>query len=389
MIRIAIVCHASIGGSGLVATELGLALAERGHEVHFIAQKRPFKLPEGHKNLFFHPVAPIEYPLFNDPLYLFALTAKLTEVIEHYRLDLVHVHYAIPHTLAAHLAQKLCAHAVPVITTLHGTDATVVGLDPNLRRLNEYGLQHSDALTTVSHHHAAHIQNHFDLQAPIEVIYNFIDTQQFSPNRADIAVRRKLACDEEKILMHVSNFRPAKNTQAVVAAFAKVLEVVPSRLVLVGSGPDVEPLKRECERLGIAASVSFLGDITHVEALLAHADCVIQPSVHESFGMVLLEAMASGVPVVASTEGGIPEVVIEGETGLLAPFDDHRAQALAVLKIFQDAPLQQRLGAAGRKRAEQYFSTATQVRCYLDCYRRVLAQWQKKHAQRSASFRSV
>lgn len=366
--RIGIVCHPSIGGSGLVATQLGLGIAKQGHEVHFISRTRPFKLLEDLDNVHFHSVEAIHYPLFTDPLYTFALTAKIVEVAEQYQLDVVHAHYSIPHSLCAYLACEISQHKFPTITTIHGTDVTVIGQDKPLYPLNQFSINKSDKVTTVSAFQSEYIKQNFEISNPIEVIHNFIDLAVFTPDNASTDVRRTLAGDDEKIIMHVSNFRAIKNTQAVVHAFNIVQQQLDARLVLLGSGPDVDGLKVECRRLGIIDKVSFLGDVTHVESYLANADCVIQPSYKESFSLVVLEAMASAVPTVTSNVDGIPEVMQDGVTGLMTEPDNIEQLAAHTVTILSDDHLQQTMGQAGRLRAAQLFNPEEKIAQYLATY---------------------
>ncbi|MGS0824873.1 N-acetyl-alpha-D-glucosaminyl L-malate synthase BshA [Shewanella sp. 0m-8] len=366
--RIGIVCHPSIGGSGLVATELGLGLAKLGHEVHFISSVRPFKLIEDSECLFFHSVEAINYPLFSDPLYTFALTAKIVEVVEQFKLDVVHAHYSIPHSLCAYLAGEITEHKFPTITTIHGTDVTIVGQDKPLYPLNRFSIHKSSKVTTVSSYQRNYIYSHFDKSKSIDVIHNFIDLDVFSPKFADINVRRQLARDDEKIVMHVSNFRPLKNSDTVIRSFHMLLRKVKARLVLLGSGPDIDGIKQQCEKLGILKHVVFVGDVTHVEHYLPNADCMIQPSYRESFSMVLLEAMACGVPTVSSNVDGVPEVVDNGKTGFMFDPNDALGMAKAMEGILTEPHTQQNLGKAGRARAAKLFNPEEKILQYLKCY---------------------
>ncbi|ABV86565.1 N-acetyl-alpha-D-glucosaminyl L-malate synthase BshA [Shewanella pealeana] len=374
--RIGIVCHPSIGGSGLVATELGLGLAKLGHEVHFISSVRPFKLIEDSDRLFFHSVEAINYPLFSDPLYTFALTAKIIEVVEQFKLDVVHAHYSIPHSLCAYLAGEITTHKFPTVTTIHGTDVTIVGQDKPLYPLNRFSIHKSTRVTTVSNFQRNYIYSHFDKTKPIEVIHNFIDLTVFSPELADIDVRRKMAKDDEKIVMHVSNFRALKNSDTVIRSFHLLRRKVKARLVLLGSGPDIDNIKLQCEKLGILKYVTFMGDVTHVEHYLPNADCMIQPSYRESFSMVLLEAMACGVPTVSSNVDGIPEVVDEGQSGFMFDPDDAIAMAKSMGQILLDPELQKQMGRAGRLRAAKLFNPERKVEQYIACYREAIQDCQ-------------
>ncbi|WP_394131484.1 N-acetyl-alpha-D-glucosaminyl L-malate synthase BshA [Shewanella maritima] len=373
-LRIGIVCHPSIGGSGLVATQLGLGLAKFGHEVHIIAHKRPFKLPQDVPNIAFHCVDEVNYPLFEGPLHTYSLTAKIVEVVEQHQLDIVHAHYAIPHSLCAHLASNVANYPFPIVTTVHGTDVSVVGQDDAIKRLNTYSMNQSALLTTVSEFQRQYMLQEFDIQQPINVVHNFIDADDFTPDLQDETLRRTLAQDNEKILMHVSNFRPLKNTSTVVNAFSQLTCSLPVKLVLVGDGPDIDKTKQQCQQLGILDRVTFTGSVNKVERYIANADCLIQPSFIESFCMVILEAMSCAVPTVSSNVDGIPEVVDEGVTGYLFPPEDAKSMAASISHIFSDNSIQQRLGQAGRERAMTHFNSDNKIKQYLDCYQQALAR---------------
>ncbi|WP_285164560.1 N-acetyl-alpha-D-glucosaminyl L-malate synthase BshA [Shewanella goraebulensis] len=370
---IGIVCHPSIGGSGLVATQLGIGLANLGHEVHFIAHKRPFKLINQHENIYFHEVDEVNYPLFEGPLHTYSLTAKIVEVVEQYQLDLVHAHYSIPHSLCAFLASNICKYSFPIVTTIHGTDVTIVGQDDAIKRLNTFSMNQSTLITTVSNFQRQYIQQEFEVNQPINVVHNFIDTDDFTPALIDKTLRQSLAADDEKILMHVSNFRALKNTQTVVNAFSQLSCDEKVRLVLVGSGPDIDKIRTQCQQLNILDKVTFTGSVKNVERFIANADCLIQPSYRESFCMVILEAMACGVPTVSSNVDGIPEVVDEGVTGFMLPPEDANGMAVAISHILANSDYQHQLGQAGRERAMSQFNTEVKINQYLDCYHQTLA----------------
>ncbi len=370
--RIGIVCYPSIGGSGLVATQLGIALAEREHEVHFISYTTPFKLNHFQRNIQFHAVDPINYPLFHQTLYTFSLTAKIIEVVNDFGLDIVHAHYSIPHSLCAHLAREISGKPFRILTTLHGTDVTIVGQDRPLFPINKYAIEQSDLVTTVSRFQRDHTYHALGIQKPIEVIYNFVDPEAFQPRSTQ---ERCLASRDERVIMHVSNFREAKNPLGVIATFHLVQQQVPAaRLVLVGEGPQLTLIKNRCRELAICQKVTFLGSVDNVEKVLPMADCVLQPSYQESFGMVLLEAMACGVPTVSSNVGGIPEVVDHGHTGYYADPDDHQTMANHIVSICQSPELQRQMGDQGRERATTLFHQDTIVPQYLAAYERLLAE---------------
>ncbi len=370
-LRIGIICYPSIGGSGLVATELGKELAGLGHEVHFISYSVPFKLSAYHSNIFFHSVDPINYPLFNQTLYTFSLTAKIVDVVTEYDLDIIHAHYSIPHSLCAHLAREVCSKDIKIITTLHGTDVTLFGRNEPLFSLNKYSIEKSDRVTTVSQYQKDHTIREFNIVQDIDVIHNFVDTETFKPNGC--GNRSCLAARDEKIIMHVSNFRTVKNPQGVIKTFYRVLQQkVKARLVLVGDGPGIGEIKGLCKHYGICDSVSFLGKLDDVETVLSLADCVFQPSFLESFGMVLLEAMACAVPTVSSNVDGIPEVVVEGKSGYMAAPEDVDTLAERIVKICESDTLAAELGAFGRARAIECFSPGEMVGRYVRCYENVL-----------------
>lgn len=369
--KIGIVCYPSIGGSGLIATSLGLKLAELGHEVHFISYDIPFKLKQFTRNVIFHSVDPINYPLFGQSLYTFSLTAKIIEVAEEYELDIVHAHYSLPHSLCAHLAREISSRDFRIVTTLHGTDVTIVGQHRPLYPINRYGIQQSDAITTVSHFQRQHTLRHFHISRDIEVIYNFIDPEVFQPHPE--MTTPGFADPDDFIIMHISNFREPKNPRALVEAFNLAVRRQPRcLLVLVGDGPEVTTIRTRVVELGIASRVRHLGKVDNVETVLPYAHCVFLPSLHESFGMVLLEAMACAIPTVSSNVDGIPEVVVARETGLLASPDDYAALADCLVELCCDTDLCQAFGEAGRKRALDCFSVDRMIPRYLAVYQRLL-----------------
>lgn len=286
----------------------------------------------------------------------------------------MHAHYSIPHSLCMHLAREISDGDYCTITTIHGTDSTLLGQDKPLFPLNRFSINQSDVVTTVSHYQRQKIREGFGLEREIEVIHNFIDPESFRPELATLETHRTLAPDDEKIIMHVSNFREPKNTKGVVGTFAIAAEKLKARLVLVGDGPDTDEVKSLCHQLKVSNWVKFMGKINHVEALIPNADCILQPSHIDSFGMAALEAMASGVPAVTSNRDGIPEVVKHGETGYTADPDDHHALANYLVAVCSDQNLQDNLGKNGRKRAIEHFLWARQVDRYLACYQRCLDQ---------------
>ncbi len=339
--RIGIVCYPTYGGSGVLATELGKALAGKGHLVHFITYQQPVRLNGFHPNIFYHEVRVPSYPLFDYPPYESALSSTLVDVVLNHDLDLLHVHYAIPHASTAYLAKQILlkhGRRVPVITTLHGTDITLVGRDKTYEPVVTFSINASDAITAVSRNLRDETYKSFAIEKDIRVIYNFVDTKRFTRHR-----RNECGCTiaphEEKILVHVSNFRRVKRVRDVMLIFEKVHAVIPSKLMLIGDGPDrplIESLSRE---LGVHHDVRFVGKQEQLEEVMACADLFLLPSEYESFGLAALEAMASEVPVISSDAGGLPEINIEGKTGFLAPVGDVDTMAAGALRLLQDGAL--------------------------------------------------
>jgi N-acetyl-alpha-D-glucosaminyl L-malate synthase BshA len=373
-LKIGIVCYPSLGGSGVVATELGKSLARLGSEVHFITTSHPARLSGYDERVYFHKVVSEEYPLFGQYTpYALSLAAKIREVAEQYALDLVHVHYAIPHATSAFLAKEMLKPArLPTVTTLHGTDITLVGIMPSYYEITRFSIEKSDAVTTVSEFLKNETIREFRIEHPIDVIHNFVDTEVFRPQDTSPA-RCRLAKDGERILMHVSNFRKVKNLPVLIQVFHEVQKSIPCRLVLVGDGPEREAAERLAQSLGILKSVSFLGDQEDVADILPMADVFLLPSQHESFGLAALEAMSCGVPVVGSRIGGLPEVIEHEKTGFLCDPNDVDCMKAIVLGLLKNEPLRQQIGQAARERAQRLFNRDRIVAQYVDAYERVLA----------------
>jgi N-acetyl-alpha-D-glucosaminyl L-malate synthase BshA len=336
--KIGITCYPTYGGSGAVATELGIALAQRGHEIHFITYQQPFRLPSFLPRIFFHEVDVGRYPLFEYPPYDLALAVRMHQVVLAHELDLLHVHYAIPHATSAWIAREMLTNTRPdikVLTTLHGTDITIVGQDPSFFAITKFSIEKSDGLTAVSQYLRTETQNAFGCTGcRIEVIPNFIDPRVY--DRARYTPQLKEQANGRKVLIHVSNFRPVKRVKDVVGIYARVAKAIPSVLVMVGDGPDRVEAELEARRLGLADSVYFLGKLESVAPLLASADLFLLPTQSESFGLSALEALATGVPVIGSRAGGLPEVVRDGETGALCPVGDVEGMARAAIGLLQD-----------------------------------------------------
>ena len=335
--RIGIVCYPTFGGSGVLATELGKALARKGHQVHFIAYQQPVRLDGFFPNIFYHEVQVPAYPLFDYPPYETALASTMVHVINNNNLDLLHVHYAIPHASAAYMAKKILekeGKTIPVITTLHGTDITLVGKDKTYAPVVAFSINQSDAITAVSNNLRDETYKTFTIEKEIEVIYNFVDVHRFSRKPID-AFKKVIAPNGERILMHASNFRKIKRVQDVVQIFANVTKEVPGKLLFVGDGPERSTAEDLAMELGISDDVRFVGKQEQMEDILAIADLFLLTSEYESFGLAALEAMAAGVPVVSTNAGGLSEINISGQTGYLADVGDVATmsqQALSILK---------------------------------------------------------
>lgn len=358
--KIGITCYPVYGGSGVVATELGKALAARGHQVHFIAYSMPFRLAHVTEKIFFHEVSLNPYPLFEYPPYSLALTSKMVDVARYEQLDLLHMHYAIPHATSAVLARAILAKEgihVPVVTTLHGTDITIVGQDPSFAPVVNYSINESDGVTAVSDYLRRETLERFNLERPVEVIPNFIDTRRF--RRLNKHHFKQVLCPNgEKVIVHVSNFRPVKRTTDVVEVFHRLRERgLNIKLLLVGDGPDRAQAQRLAVELGVADDTRFLGKQDPVEEILSIADVFMIPSGSETFGLAALEAMACEVPVVASDVGGLPELVVDGDTGFLCPLGDIDAFAERAYALLTDEALHTRMAQAGRARAVDVFDT--------------------------------
>jgi L-malate glycosyltransferase len=336
--KIGIVCYPTYGGSGVVATELGKSLSQRGHQVHFISYKQPARLDFFTGNIFFHEVYVSHYPLFDFPPYETALTSRLVDVVKHEKLDVLHVHYAIPHASAAVMAKAILAAEgihIPIVTTLHGTDITLVGKDKSFEPVVSYSLNQSDGVTAVSESLKQDTYEHFKVTRDIEVIPNFIDFERFSKQSKE-HFKKAVASNGQKVLVHTSNFRKVKRVEDVVRVFGKVREKIDAKLLLVGDGPERQNIEQLCRDLDLCDAISFLGKQDAVEEVLSIADLFLMPSETESFGLAALEAMACEVPVIASNAGGIPELVVDGKTGFMCNVGDVEAMAEKSIYILSD-----------------------------------------------------
>jgi N-acetyl-alpha-D-glucosaminyl L-malate synthase BshA len=377
--RIGITCYPTYGGSGVVATELGIELAALGHQVHFISYSQPFRLTGRDEGIFYHEVPVSSYPLFEFPPYDLALASRMAEVAEFYRLDLLHVHYAIPHSVSALLARQMLAakgRRLPFVTTLHGTDITLVGLDRSYLPITRYAIQESDGVTSISEYLKQKTVEDFGVTRGIEVIANFVNCDVYAPIKDETLraeARKRLADPNEAILMHLSNFRPVKRVVDVVRIFAQVVREIPARLVLVGDGPDRSAAEWLAHDLGIQSKIHFMGKQERVNELLPLADILLMPSELESFGLAALEAMACKVPSIATRVGGVPELIDDGETGLLYTVGDIDAMASGALGLLQDRDRLEAMRDAGRRTAQTRFCSTLVVPHYVRYYEQVLA----------------
>jgi N-acetyl-alpha-D-glucosaminyl L-malate synthase BshA len=376
--KIGITCYPTYGGSGVVATELGIELAAAGHQVHFIAYSQPFRLRGREQDIAFHEVSVSNYPLFEYPPYDLALATRMAEVAAYCELDLLHVHYAIPHSISAFLAREMLARdgkRLPFITTLHGTDITLVGLDHSYLPTTRFGINQSDGVTAISNYLREKTIQEFHPERAIEVIPNFVNCDVYMPLSAEqrAAGRARYAADGEKILVHLSNFRPVKRTADVVRIFSRVARELPARLLMIGDGPDRSAAEWIAHSKGIQDRVHFLGKLDNVSEVLPLADLLLLPSELESFGLVALEAMACRVPTIATRVGGVPELIEEGVTGRLFPVGDVDAMAAAAVELLRDGDRYQAMADAARRTARARYCATKILPLYEQFYERVLS----------------
>jgi N-acetyl-alpha-D-glucosaminyl L-malate synthase BshA len=376
--KIGITCYPTYGGSGVVATELGIELAARGHEVHFITSSPPFRLTGREANIFFHEVAVYQYPLFEHPPYDLALATRMAEVAEFYALDLLHVHYAIPHSVSALLARQMLAARgkhLPFITTLHGTDITLVGLDRSYLPITRFGIMQSDGVTAISSYLRDRTREAFDIQSEIEVIRNFVNCDVYVRNPDLVAAMRpRFAEKQEKLIVHLSNFRPVKRVTDVVEVFGRIAKEIPARLMLIGDGPDRSAAEYLAHRLGVFNQVLFLGKQDNVNELLPLADLMLMPSEMESFGLAALEAMACGVPTIATNVGGVSELIDDGVTGRLFPVGDIEGMSAAAIALLSDRTDLSTMAHAARRTAQDRFCATRIIPLYEEYYQRVITR---------------
>jgi N-acetyl-alpha-D-glucosaminyl L-malate synthase BshA len=370
-LKIGITCYPTLGGSGVVATELGKLLAEKGHEIHFITHSIPFRLGKFHRNIFYHEVEVNDYYVFRYPPYDISLASKMAQVANMQQLDLLHVHYAVPHAICSYLAKQMVKTGLKTVTTLHGTDITVLGQDESLKDLIRLAINQSDAVTAVSNDLIRETIELLDITRPIDLTYNFVDKRIYNPRECS-TLRNEFARPEEKVLMHISNFRPVKRVGDVIDVFDRVSKRIPAKLLLVGEGPELSKIQWKINAMGLADRVHFLGKQDDVAHVISVADLMLLPSEKESFGLVALEAMACGVPTIGSQAGGIPELVTHGETGYLSPIGDTSDMALHALKLLENPLLYQSFREACLNRARTIFCDGRITREYEKIYYRVL-----------------
>jgi len=373
--RIGMVCYPTYGGSGVVATELGKALADRGHQVHFVSNSLPARLDVFRENLYFHEVSMVHYPLFEHSPYVLALTGKLVEVVREQKMDLLHVHYAIPHATAAHLAREILAGQgirVKVITTLHGTDITLVGKDPNYAPVVSFAIQQSDAVTAVSDFLRDETHRYFDCRKKVITVPNFVDLHRFTPSVRP-GLRERFCPAGHRLLIHVSNFRRVKRIDRVVEWFHRISDQVPSSLLMVGDGPELPRAEQSVREGGLTGKVHFIGRQDPVESLFGVSDLLLLPSETESFGLAALEAMACGVPVMSSDAGGLPELIEDGRCGILVPENGQEQGIQKAVALLSNAAMLEQFRQASIRRASD-FSLDRVLPLYEALYRKVLEE---------------
>lgn len=370
--KIGITCYPTVGGSGVVATELGKALAEKGHDIHFITSSLPFRLDEQKANIYFHEVEVNQYSVFRYPPYDLALASKMADVINRENLDILHVHYAIPHAISAYLAKEMTDRDVKVVTTLHGTDITVLGYDPSLSDIIRFGIEKSDVVTAVSDDLIRQTNELLDINKPVETVYNFVDHRIYYPREVPELKAKLGISPDSKVLSHVSNFRKVKRVGDVVRVLAKVREQTDAVLLLIGEGPELKVISRLVSELGLTDYVHFLGNQKRIAELLSISDVSLLLSEKESFGLVILEAMACGVPVVGTDIGGIPEVIEDGVSGAICPVADIAAASEKTLRILQNSDLRKSMSKAAVKRATETFHQERIVSDYEAIYEKAL-----------------
>ncbi|OKL37970.1 N-acetyl-alpha-D-glucosaminyl L-malate synthase BshA [Domibacillus mangrovi] len=374
-LNIGITCYPTVGGSGVVATELGKLLAEKGHNIHFITSAVPFRLNRMYHNIYFHQVDVNQYSVFQYPPYDIALASKMADVIEREKLDILHVHYAIPHAVCAILGKQMAKSNVKIVTTLHGTDITVLGSDSSLTQAIKFGIEQSDAVTAVSHSLVSQTKELIAPEKYIETVHNFIDERVYRPIKSIYHLKQEYGIeDDEKVIIHVSNFRPVKRVTDVVNVFARIVETMPAKLLLVGDGPEMTAVCRLVQELGIEGRVLYLGKQDNLAELYAISDLKLLLSEKESFGLVALEAMACGVPCIGTNVGGIPEVIDDGKNGFVCPVGDIEAISEAAIALLTDQWLYEKVKNEAIETVKTRFHSADIVEQYERVYDRLLKE---------------
>lgn len=370
-LKIGITCYPTVGGSGVMATELGKMLAERGHEIHFITSSMPFRLNKIYPNIFYHEVQVNNYSVFQYPPYDIALASKMADVIQSEELDVLHVHYAIPHAVCAALARDMSGQEIGIVTTLHGTDITVLGYDSSLTSAIRYGIEKSDIVTAVSNALKKQTYELIDTKKPIETIYNFVDEREYQPMDGTKLKKEFGIRDDERVLIHVSNFRKVKHIPDIIKTFIKVREQIPAKLLLVGDGPEKNQIMHEVKKGKFASDILFLGKQENLSELYAMSDLKLLMSEKEAFGLVLLEAMACGVPGIGTNIGGIPEVISHGENGYIVELGDYEKAAQYAINLLQNEQKLQQFRKSAIDTANHKFHSSNIVEQYEALYEKV------------------
>ncbi|WP_047985292.1 N-acetyl-alpha-D-glucosaminyl L-malate synthase BshA [Ornithinibacillus californiensis] len=372
--KIGITCYPSVGGSGVIATELGMLLAEQGHEIHFITSSLPFRLNRVIPNIYFHEVEVSHYPVFQYPPYDLALATKMAEVIDREELDILHVHYAMPHAICAILARDMAKRDVKIVTTLHGTDITVLGFDNTFKRMIRYGIEKSDAVTAVSNDLVIQTKRMIETEKEISVIYNFVNEEEYFKRDLHRIKSEYGIKEDEKVIIHISNFRKVKRLEDTINTFKLIRDELQAKLLLVGDGPEYSTTFQLVEQLGIQNDVLFLGKQKNISDLLSIADLNLLMSEKESFGLVLLEAMACEVPCIGTKVGGIPEVIVHEETGFIVELGDVRQAADYAIKLLTNDRLLNNFSQNALKRVSEHFHSSIILNQYVELYHKILSE---------------
>jgi L-malate glycosyltransferase len=372
--KIGITCYPSVGGSGVIATELGMLLAEQGHEIHFITSSLPFRLNRVIPNIYFHEVEVSHYPVFQYPPYDLALATKMAEVIDREELDILHVHYAMPHAICAILARDMAKRDVKIVTTLHGTDITVLGFDNTFKRMIRYGIEKSDAVTAVSNDLVIQTKRMIETEKEISVIYNFVNEEEYFKRDLHQIKSEYGIKEDEKVIIHISNFRKVKRLEDTINTFKLIRDELQAKLLLVGDGPEYSTTSQLVEQLGIQKDVLFLGKQKNISDLLSIADLNLLMSEKESFGLVLLEAMACEVPCIGTKVGGIPEVIVHEETGFIVELGDVRQAADYAIKLLTNDRLLNNFSQNALKRVSEHFHSSIILNQYVELYHKILSE---------------